>query len=88
MRACDESGNRLVVDLTENMLGSLPRNSVLLSSQWDYTSSAGYYIEGVERFRPDVLMLDPELLRRSWYLTELAGRDPQLARANRGMRCS
>ncbi|MBI5711109.1 MAG: DUF2723 domain-containing protein [Candidatus Eisenbacteria bacterium] len=80
-RACDESGNRLVVDLTENMLGSLPRNSVLISSQWDYTSSAGYYVQGVERFRSDVLMLDPELMRRSWYLAGLAGRDPQLARA-------
>lgn len=78
---CDERGNHLAEDLTANLLGPLPANSVLLSTQWDYTVSPGYFLQEVQGLRRDVLVLDPELMRRSWYLTELAGRDSALAAA-------
>jgi hypothetical protein len=83
-RTCDESDNRLVEDLTHNQLSSLPHGALLLSSQWDYGVSASYYLQAVGGLRPDVLVLNPELLRRSWYLTELESRVPEWAARVRG----
>ncbi len=79
VRECDERENHLVEDLTRNVLQSLPENAVLVSSQWDYTVSASLYLQTVERLRPDVLVVNPELMRRSWYLQELARRAPAFA---------
>ncbi len=78
-RACDEHVNHLVEDITHNALESLPENAVLVSSQWDYTVSASMYLQTVEHLRPDVLVVNPELMRRSWYVEELARRAPEFA---------
>ena len=40
--------------------------------------SAGWYYQQVERLRPDVTIIDPELLRRSWYLEQLRRQHPWL----------
>lgn len=82
-RACDERPNHLVEDLATHTIGSLPKQSVLLCSQWDYVTSASYFLQEVSGLRRDVLVLDPDLLRRSWYLGELARREPTLAGAAR-----
>jgi hypothetical protein len=34
-------------------------------------------MQAVEKMRPDVLVVDPELLRRSWYLDELTANYPE-----------
>jgi hypothetical protein len=56
---------------------------VVFSTQWDFWVSASYALQGLERVRPDVLVLDPELLRRSWYVRGLGRRAPDLAQAAR-----
>ncbi|MBP1653685.1 MAG: hypothetical protein H6Q28_241 [Bacteroidetes bacterium] len=66
----------VVEDYTKLVLGRLPENAMILSYQWDYWLSASYYYQHVEGFRPDVAVIDKELLRRSWYLLELEGRIP------------
>jgi hypothetical protein len=68
----DESGNRLVEDMTVNMLTTLPKNALIFSSQWDYWVAGSFYMQRVEGMRPDVMLIDPELLRRVWYLDQLA----------------
>jgi hypothetical protein len=56
----------------------VPQGALVLSYQWDYFVSAAYYLQVVEGYRPDVAVVDKELLRRSWYLHMLGARYPQL----------
>ncbi len=76
----DESRNRLVQDYTTNMFSSLQPRALVLSYQWDYWVSASYYYQLVLGERPDLVVIDKELLRRSWYLIELERRFPWLIR--------
>jgi hypothetical protein len=75
-RDADESDDHLVEDYTRNMFSSLRPDAVVISYQWDYWVSASYYYQIVAGFRPDVTVIDKELLRRSWYLKELERRRP------------
>lgn len=70
-RQADLSDHVLYEDYTKQALDSLPDNSLLLSYQWDCLVSPSYYIQHVEHFRKDVRVVDKELLRRSWYFTQL-----------------
>jgi len=74
----DESKDYLVEDYTMNMFSSLKPQAVVLSYQWDYWVSASYYYQLVRGMRPDLVVIDKELLRRSWYLLELEQRFPWL----------
>jgi len=80
----DESADHLVEDYTVNMFASLRPNALVISYQWDYWVSASYYEQLVGHVRPDVTVIDKELLRRSWYLKELERRHPRLIEASRG----
>ncbi len=79
----DESKNFLVEDYTLNMFNSLKPNALIFSYQWDYWLSASYYYQIVRGVRPDVVVVDKELLRRSWYLAELENRFPWLINDSR-----
>jgi tetratricopeptide (TPR) repeat protein len=74
----DESKNYLVEDYTINMFSSLQPDALVLSYQWDYWVSAACYYQLIRRYRPDVAVVDKELLRRSWYYPQLAARHPWL----------
>lgn len=67
----DQSTNYLVEDYTMNLLRNLPPNAVVISYQWDYFVAASYYYQHVKGIRPDVTVIDKELLRRSWYFLQL-----------------
>ncbi len=75
---CDESKNYLVEDYTKNMFNSIEPNGIIISYQWDYFVSASYYYQIVEKYRSDVVVIDKELLRRSWYFKQLQGNYPWL----------
>lgn len=72
----DRSGDHLVEDYTQNMFSSLDSGAVVFSYQWDYWVSSSYYQQYVRGIRPDIAVIDKELLRRSWYLAELGRRYP------------
>jgi hypothetical protein len=74
----DQSRNFFVEDYTRNMFAYLPGNTLVLSYQWDYWVSASYYYQLVRNERPDLVVIDKELLRRSWYLDQLERRSPWL----------
>jgi hypothetical protein len=74
----DETKNHLVEDYTINMFNSLQPNALLLSYQWDYWLSASFYYQLVKGVRPDVAVIDKELLRRSWYFKQLEKSYPWL----------
>jgi hypothetical protein len=82
-RDADESSDHLVEDYTANMFSSLRPDAVIISYQWDYWVSASYYDQMVAGVRPDVTVIDKELLRRSWYIRELESRRPWLIAASR-----
>ncbi len=82
-RQDDESRNYLVDDYTHNMFASLKPNALVLSFQWDEWVSASYYYQLVKGERPDLVVIDKELLRRAWYLKELGVRFPWLISASR-----
>lgn len=74
----DESDNFLVHDYTMNILNNLERNAVVFSYQWDFFVSPSLYYQRVRGVRPDVVVLDKELFRRSWYFIHLERQVPWL----------
>lgn len=74
----DQSKNYLVEDYARNILLNLPRNSIVLSYQWDYFVAASYYFQRIKNIRPDVVVLDKELFRRSWYFPQLEKMYPRV----------
>ncbi|MBD3336732.1 MAG: hypothetical protein GF355_14565 [Candidatus Eisenbacteria bacterium] len=42
-----------------------------MSRQWDTFVSGAIYLQAVEGMRRDVAIVDPELLRRTWYIPQL-----------------
>ncbi len=79
LRSASQRENHLVPDYTAAMFASLGENAVILSRQWDYFCSAAIYEQAVRGKRRDVTVLEKELLRRSWYLKQLAREDSLLA---------
>lgn len=65
-------------DYTHTVLNSTEPNSIIFSYQWDYFISSSYYFQLVEKFRPDVTVIDKELLRRSWYYNQLRRNHPDV----------
>ena len=63
---------------TRDILSSLPENSLVLSYQWDDFVAASLYYQNVDRLRTDVIVIDKELLRRSWYAAQVHERFPSL----------
>jgi hypothetical protein len=60
------------------MFDCIEPNGVIISYQWDYFVSASYYYQFVENYRSDVVIIDKELLRRSWYYKQLKNLYPEL----------
>lgn len=67
-------------DYAKAVINSTELNSVILSYQWDYFISQSYYLQLVENYRKDVLIIDKELLRRSWYYNQIQSRDKTILR--------
>ncbi|HEY3215880.1 MAG TPA: DUF2723 domain-containing protein [Candidatus Eisenbacteria bacterium] len=67
-----------VEGLARELLEPLPRDAVVLTSQWDQWLSASLYLQEVEGLRRDLLVVNWDLLQRPWYLKELARRAPRL----------
>lgn len=74
----DESENYLVEDYTKNILTNLQPNAIILSYQWDYFVAGSFYFQFVKHVRPDVTVIDKELLRRSWYYDQMKHNAPQV----------
>jgi hypothetical protein len=79
----DQSKTFVVEDYTKDMLQSVEPNGIIISYQWDYFVSASYYMQLVEKVRQDVVVIDKELLRRSWYFKQLENRYPWLIAQSR-----
>jgi hypothetical protein len=65
-------------DFSKSTLNSTKPNSLVLTYLWDYLVSPSYYFQLVEKYRPDVTVIDKELLRRSWYYGQVNRQHPGL----------
>jgi hypothetical protein len=83
-QSVDESTNYLVEDYSHAMFASLQPNALILSYQWDYFVAGSYYLQYVKHERPDVVVIDKELLRRSWYLEQIRNNHPDIYERSRG----
>jgi len=75
----DQSKLTYIDDYSIAALNSVDDNAIILSSEWDVFVSPAYYYHLVEKQRPDVTILDKELLRRSWYHNQIEAWDKTLA---------
>ncbi len=66
----DNSKNYLVPEYTRILSENLEPNAIVISAQWDYWCSAFWYKQKVEGYRTDVVLIEKELLRRTWYLEQ------------------
>ena len=66
----DQSDVTIFDDYAKSLLQSTEKNSIVFSYQWDHFISASYYFQFVEDFRKDIVIVDKELLRRSWYYNQ------------------
>ncbi len=67
----DESKNYFVRDYTMNVFASAAQNGIIISSQWDFWLSSSFYQQFVKNIRPDIVVIDKELLRKTWYMNHL-----------------
>lgn len=74
----DLSDDVSVREYMRNMVAPLDTNAVIFSSQWDFWVSAFWYYQSVEGYRPDVAVIDHEMLRRTWYPEQLERLYPEV----------
>ncbi len=58
-------------DYTTAALQSTGKDAIIISYQWDYLVAPAYYVQNILHIRPDVKIIDKELLRRSWYFNQM-----------------
>jgi hypothetical protein len=64
----DQSKTRFFEQYTQSSLDSVEPNALVLSQQWDFLITPYYYLRMAEGKYPNLMVLDKELLRRSWYI--------------------
>jgi hypothetical protein len=75
----NESGNHMVDDFVHNTISNLPKNAIIFSSAWDFWVSGSFYLQNIEKLRPDVTVIDLALLRdRPWYYSHIKQVAPQV----------
>jgi len=74
----NESKNYYVKDYTFNIFASAPQNSIIVSTQWDFWLSASIYFQYIEGIRKDLVIIDKELLRKTWYVTHIKQHYPEI----------
>ncbi len=73
-----EADNHLTEDYVHNIFANARPNALVISYQWDYFVAPALYFQIVRKERPDITIIDKELLRRSWYFVNLKSRFPEL----------
>src|SRR5574341_1415499 len=73
----DQSKNYFAYDFCQNTLKSVEKNGIILTDVWDLYSP-WLYIRQIEKQRPDVVFLDKELFRRSWYFAYIKKMYPEI----------
>lgn len=65
-------------DYSKSVLNSVKLNSIIFSYSWDILVSPSCYFQLIEHYRQDVVVIDKELLKRSWYYNQINTRHPKV----------
>jgi hypothetical protein len=76
--AIDQSGNHVARRFGEDILATLPPDSILIVGG-DHAVLPVAYLQAVERSRPDVMLVMTPLLSADWYVRQLRARYPDLS---------
>ncbi|UCC11106.1 MAG: DUF2723 domain-containing protein [candidate division WOR-3 bacterium] len=74
---CTLRGNTFGLDFGRIHIEQLPEHSTLICTYWDIYSPL-IYLRHVKDIRSDIIMIDKELLRRTWYIDYLQHEYPEL----------
>lgn len=77
------SGSNYVKEFTENIFKSTKGKSIIISTQWDFWVSPSFYYQYVYNQRPEIAVIDKELMRKSWYLKHLKDHYPNIYERSR-----
>ncbi|NWR56630.1 TM260 protein, partial [Bucorvus abyssinicus] len=69
--ACDQSNNYVIDKFARNLLSSMPMGAVILL-RGDLPGNALRYVHYCEGMRPDITLVDQEMMTYEWYLPKLA----------------
>lgn len=75
-RDCSLRNNYFGLDYAHSHIAQLPSNSLLICSYWDIYSPT-IYLRKVRGLYKDLIIIDKELLRRTWYLDYLKREYPE-----------
>jgi hypothetical protein len=81
-RVAGKQGDYVAYDHAMNTLASAGQNATIITDWWDVYSPV-FYLQHIEQVRPDVCMIDKELIRRSWYFDYLSRAYPWLVERSR-----
>uniref|UniRef100_A0A3Q3IUL5 Transmembrane protein 260 n=1 Tax=Monopterus albus TaxID=43700 RepID=A0A3Q3IUL5_MONAL len=70
-RECDQSGNSVVERFGRELLASVPKDSIILT-RGDLPGNSLRYLYYCQGVRPDVRLVDQEMMTYSWYVAKLA----------------
>lgn len=68
----DQSKTVFFEEYTRTSLQSIEPNALVVTQQWDFLITPYYYLKIVEKQFPNLMVLDKELVRRSWYINKQA----------------
>lgn len=76
----DHSEDYLVSEYTNIVVDNLEENAIVIGAQWDYWNAPFWYQQRIENKRKDVILIEKELLRRTWYPEQIIRWYPELER--------
>ena len=82
----DQSDNTMVEDLALNVLAPLPDNAVLFTTRWDIFLAATMYFQHVEDIRPNVSVINVNMLHDRVYLSQVIEANPEFKRVTKPIR--
>ncbi|KAM4625171.1 protein O-mannosyl-transferase TMEM260 [Polymixia lowei] len=74
-RECDQSGNSVVERFGREVLASVPADSIILT-RGDLPGNSLRYLHYCQGVRPDVRLVDQEMMTYSWYVAKLGRHHP------------
>ena len=76
----NEAGNFALEDYARNLFTSLDSGAVIFSDESEVFTVPAFYLQNVEKLRPDVTVIDLRLFANHWYRAGLERNHPQLMR--------
>ena len=73
----DGSRSFFALDFARNIMNTLPDKAIIFTNG-DNDTFPLWYLQAVEKFRPDVTVINISLLNTPWYVSQLVNRNPDL----------